>query len=65
MTGLVVVALGVWTVLSGLILLVICMNSSRLSRMQGPFRRYPSRIIIPSKKQLSDLQSNRTPVNVE
>jgi hypothetical protein len=65
MTQLVITAIGVWIAFSGFILLVICMNSSRLSQMQGPVRRYPSRIGIPERQGFSEVPSGSSPINVE
>jgi hypothetical protein len=64
MAGLIITAIGVWIAFSGFILLVICMNSSRLSRMQRPVRRYPSRTVLRNK-ELSEAPSGSSPVSAE
>jgi len=60
MTWLVITAIGIWIALSGFILLIVCMNSSRLSQMQEPMRRYPPRIKTAERRVIAEVQNNAT-----
>jgi hypothetical protein len=65
MTWLVIAALGVWIALSGFILLVICIQSSRFSQMQGPMRRHRPRAVIPERQGIAEGQTSQSPVSAE
>ena len=51
-----IIAVLVWAILAGFILVVLCMNSSRLSRIEEPFKDYSLKA-RPVTSELSQAQN--------
>lgn len=54
MTVLIIAGL-VWAVLAGFILVVLCMNASRLSKIEEPFKDYSLKA-RPSRRRLTQVE---------
>jgi hypothetical protein len=65
MAWLIVTAAGVWIVLSGFILLMVCMNSSRFTQTQGKMRRYPQKITVEKRIRVSGVEASQSPAVAE
>jgi len=65
MTVLILAVAGIWVLFSGFLVTIICINSSRLSRIDEPFKS-PAKIALQRRRRMaSEGQPAAIPIKAE